>query len=79
MHPMKLAEAREEIGYKSAASEAQAKAQMAWRKRIKRDPNTFPSEAFRHPFIDRDGRERREFFSGRGLAIMQEYRIAPER
>jgi hypothetical protein len=61
------------LAYKSAATREQANAQRAWRARTKRK-KSFAKEAFAHAFIDRDGRERRELFSGRSLAIMQEYR-----
>lgn len=59
--------------YKSAATEAAIEKRQAWRKRVSRGGD-FKEIIATHTFIDREGRERRERFSGHSLAVMQEYR-----
>jgi hypothetical protein len=77
--PEKLAAAHKtgERGYKTAASEEQAKKTIATRKfsrRFRRADKWLQNEAHEHTFVDRNGRWASELFRGRDLAIMQEYR-----
>jgi hypothetical protein len=77
-HPSKLAAERKAgtRGYVSAATEAQAKAQIETRARFSRVGKWLhPNEVTgRHPFLNMSGVEQAAIFKGRPLAIMQTYR-----
>jgi hypothetical protein len=77
-HPSKLAAERKagQRGYVSAASEAQARAQIATRARFSRVGTWLhPNEVTgRHPFLNTSGAEQSATFKGRPLAVMQTYR-----
>jgi hypothetical protein len=76
-HPSKLSAARKAgtLGYKSAATEAQATKQRATHRLFSRKFQWLRTTApATHPFLNKAGIEQSASFRGRDLAIMQGYR-----
>lgn len=77
-HPSKLSAARKAgaLGYKSAASQAQAREQVDTRRRFSRKGKWLHPEQVHgtHPFLNKAGVEQRAALNSRNLAIMQTYR-----